>query len=128
MERTLPAGARHDLTDAQWAILAPLLPPRSHRGRPTEVDLRAVLNAIFYVLRTGCQWRYLPPEFPKWQTVYWYWARWVNDGTLVRINDTLRRQARVRRGRQPEPSAAVLDSQTVKTTERGASAALTAAS
>ena len=117
-----------DLSDGEWRQLAPLLPPRKATGRPRSVELREVVDAIFYGLRTGCQWRYLPPEFPKWQTVYWYWARWVNDGTLERINDTLRRQVRVGRGRQPEPSAAVLDSQSVQTTERGASAALTVAS
>lgn len=122
--------ARHkqypsDLTDAEWTILAPLLPPPKRLGRPARVDRREVLNAILYILRTGCQWRYLPEGFPNWNTVYWYFVRWSDDGTWERLNDALRRQLRVHLGRDPEPSAAILDSQSVKTTERGAVAATT---
>src|SRR5437764_11769503 len=96
-----------DLSDREWALLEPLLfPPRQGPGRPPRLDRREVVNAIYYVLRTGCQWRYLPPEFPNWNTVYWYFARWVNDGTWEQLNDTLRRKARIQRGRDPEPSAA----------------------
>src|SRR6266511_5058933 len=108
-----------DLTDDQWALLEPLLPARSHRGRPTEVNLREVLNAIFYVLRTGCQWRYLPADFPNHNTVYWYFAKWVDDGVFDRINDELRRRLRVKLGRDPDPTAASIDSQSVQTTEKG---------
>jgi putative transposase len=114
-----------DLTDAEWAILAPLLPPPKRLGRPARVERREVVNAILYVLRTGCQWRYLPEGFPNWNTVYWYFVRWTDDGTWERVNDVLRRRLRVQRGRDPEPSAAILDSQSVKTTERGALAATT---
>ena len=120
-----------DLTDAQWALLEPLLvrPPRADgRGRPRAVDLRAVVNAILYVLREGCRWRALPRDFPNWNTVYWYFARWTDDGTLVRIHDTLRRQVRVQAGRDPEPSAIIIDSQSVKTTAKGGMWASTRAS
>src|SRR6266511_4061850 len=91
-----------DLTDAQWAILEPLLPARKPTGRPARVERREVVNAIFYVLRTGCQWRYLPAEFPNWNTVYWYFARWLEDGTWEHVNDALRRKVRVAQGRDPE--------------------------
>jgi putative transposase len=109
-----------DLTDAEWTILASLLPPPKRLGRPARVDRREVVNAILYVLRTGCQWRYLPEGFPNWNTVYWYFLRWQDDGTWERITDSLRRRLRLQLGRNPEPSAAILDSQSVKTTEMGA--------
>ena len=116
-----------DLTDAQWAILEPLLPARKAIGRPPRVARREVLNAILYVLRTGCQWRYLPQEFPNWNTVYWYFARWQEDGTWEHVNDALRRKVRVAQGRDPEPSAAIMDSQSAKTTEKGETGATTPA-
>ena len=111
-----------DLTDAQWALLEPWLvrPPRADgRGRPRAVELREVVNAILYVLHEGCRWRALPHDFPAWQTVYWYFARWSDDDTLVRIQDALRRQLRAAAGRDPDPSAVVIDSQSVKATEKG---------
>ena len=114
-----------DLSDAQWAILEPLLPARKPTGRPPRWERRAIVNAILYVLRTGCQWRYLPQEFPHWNTVYWYFARWQEDGTWERVNDALRRRVREHAGRAPEPSAAIMDSQSVKTTEKGETAATT---
>ncbi len=114
-----------DLTDMQWEQLAPLVPPPKPGGRPRRLEMRQVLNAIFYVDRTGCQWRYLPKEYPKWKTVYWYFTRWQDDGTWEQITDALRRQVRRTLGRDPEPSAAILDSQSVKTTQRGAVAATT---
>ena len=110
-----------ELTDEEWAILGPLLERerRDGRGRPRTVERREVVNAILYVLRTGCQWRSLPEGFPPWNTVYWYFARWTGDGTWERVNDQLRRQWRTQIGRDAEPSAAIIDSQSVKTTEKG---------
>jgi putative transposase len=123
------SAAQHypsDLSAAAWERLAPLIPSPKPGGRPRAVEMRRVCDAIFYVDRTGCQWRYLPKEYPNWKTVYWYFVRWQDDGTWERITDAVRRQLRRRIGRDPEPSAAVLDSQSVKTTERGARAATTA--
>ncbi len=117
-----------DLTDAQWAVLAPLIPPPKAGGRPRTLDMRQVVNAIFYIDRAGCQWRMLPREYPNWKTVYWYFTRWQDDGTWEQITDALRRQLRRKLGRQPEPSAAILDSQSVKTTQRGAVGVSTPAS
>ena len=117
-----------DLTDAQWEVLTPLIPPPTPGGRPRRLDMRQVLNAIFYIDRAGCQWRMLPREYPNWKTVYWYFTRWQDDGTWEHITDALRRRVRWQLGRNPEPSAGILDSQSVKTTQRGASAATTVAS
>ena len=108
-----------DLTDAEWAVIQPLLAETTELGAPRRVDERAVVDALLYKLRTGCQWRYLPSEFPPWPTVYYYFRKWGDSGTLERINTTLRRQVRQAAGRDAEPSAAIIDSQTTKTTEAG---------
>jgi len=108
-----------DLSDEQWAILEPLIPARVGPGRPTEVDLRSVLDGICYRTRTGCQWRYLPADFPPPGTVYYYFRKWAKDGTWFRINQELCKQGRINQGRTPEPSGAIVDSQSVKTTEVG---------
>jgi|YNPNPStandDraft_1061719.scaffolds.fasta_scaffold65832_1 putative transposase len=108
-----------DLSDAEWRRLEPLLPPPKAVGRPRTVDLRRVLNAIFYVVRSGCQWRMLAKDLGAWQTAYYYFRCWQKDGTWQRLNDALRRAVREQAGRDPEPSAAILDSQSTKTTEAG---------
>jgi putative transposase len=108
-----------DLTDEQWALLEPLIPPARPGGRPRKTDMRRVLDALFYVARQGCTWRALPHDFPPWKTVYNYfqWFQW--DGTWQRLVDTLRPRVREKAGRQPTPSAAAIDSQSVKTAEGG---------
>ncbi len=116
-----------DLTDAEWALVAPLIPPAKRGGRPRTVDVREVLNGIFYVLRGGCTWRALPHDLPPWGTVHYYYRRWRLDGTWQRVHDALRTEVRAADGRAPSPSAAILDSQSVKTTEKGGPAATTPA-
>ena len=116
-----------DLTDAEWAIAEPLIPPAKPGGRKRTTDVREVLNAIFYLLRAGCAWRMLPHDFPNWNTVYTYFRNWRQDGTWQELNDALRREVRTQAGRQAEPSAAILDSQSVKTTEKGGHVATTLA-
>jgi putative transposase len=108
-----------DLTDAQWEILRTLLPPAPGGGRPRTTAMREVVNAILYVLRTGSAWHLLPHDFPPHGTVYGYFNQWRRDGTIARIHEALRPIVREASERDPEPSAASLDSQSVKTTELG---------
>lgn len=108
-----------DLTDAQWERLAPLIPPALPGGRRRTVDMREVLNGIFYLNRQGCVWRALPHDLPPWGTVSYYYRRWRRDGTWTVLHDLLREQTRRAAGRQTSPSAAIIDSQSVKTTEQG---------
>jgi putative transposase len=117
-----------DLTDAQWRVLGPLLPAAKPGGRPRSVDLREIVDAIRYIARNGATWRALPHDFPPWRTVYHYFRAWRRDGTWERLHDALRDEVRTRAGRDPSPSAAIIDSQSVRTTEKGGSAATTRAS
>lgn len=108
-----------DLSEREWKLLEPMIPPAKPRGRPRQTDMREVINAIFYVLRGGIQWRMLPEGFPPWQTVYGYFWRWKRCDLWEQFNQVLLPSVRVAAERHPEPSAAILDSQSAKTTEQG---------
>src|ERR687891_487290 len=113
-----------DMTDTEWALVAPLIPPAKRGGRRRTVDVREVLNAIFYVLATGCQWRALPKDLPPKSTVHGYLTLWAWDGTLRRLHHALFVQARERAGREASPTVAIIDSQSVKGAEKGALASI----
>lgn len=116
-----------DVTDAEWSVLEKVLPAAKATGRPRKYPLREMVNAMFYLVRSGCPWRYLPDGFPPWQTVYSLFRAWEEDGTWEQINTSLTRQARMQAGREARPSAGVIDSQSVKTTRKGGRTAMTAA-
>jgi putative transposase len=118
----LGLGAR--LSDAEYALVARFLPAAKTGGRPSKTDRRLVLDAILHVLRTGCQWRMLPETFPPWQTVYGFFRAWLRAGVLDTALRELRKEARRAAGRDEEPSAAIIDSQSVKTTEKGGRGAM----
>ena len=112
-----------DLTDEQWAAITKLIPAAKPGGRPRTVVMRAVLNALFYVARTGCAWRMLPKDFPPKDTVYTYFKAFRIDGTWEKIHDLLRRRVRVKHDKNPQPTAGIIDAQSVKTTEKRGSVA-----
>lgn len=115
------SGLRYpsDLTGQEWALVEPLIRPAKRGGRRRTVDVREALNAIFYLLSTGCQWRALPKDFPPKSTVFDYLALWNWDGTLLRIHHTLYVELRERAGREPSPTTAIIDAQSVKGAEKG---------
>jgi putative transposase len=106
---------RTDITDKQWAIIEPLIPPAKDGGRPRTVDMREVVNACFYISRSGCQWDLIPKDFPPRTTVFEYYSQWSKDGTFDEILRALREEIRIKAGRNKKPTAAIIDSQTVKT-------------
>ncbi|WP_433475383.1 IS5 family transposase [Spirillospora sp. CA-142024] len=103
-----------NLTDEEWALVEPLLPPAGSGGRPEKHSRREIVDAVLYVVRTGCPWRQLPADFPPWQTVYWYFVRWEKQRVTLRMLDALRQQVRQVEGRDADPSAGIIDSQSVK--------------
>ena len=115
-----------DLTDEQWQLIKPLIPKPKPGGRPRVVCIREVINAILYLNRTGCAWRLLPHEFPPWGTVHYYYRRFRLEGVWVQIHDRLRERVRRKSGRKPTPSAAILDSQSVKRLKGGTVATMRA--
>ncbi len=108
-----------DLTDEEWSLLSSLIPPARRGGRKRTVDVRAVIDGLLYVLETGCPWRHLPKDFPPKSTVHGYFDLWAWDGTLERMHDTLYVALREAEGREPQPSAAILDSQSAKSAQKG---------
>lgn len=117
-----------DLTDEQWELIEPHIPPEKWGGRTREVDMREVLNGILYLVRGGCAWRAIPHDLPNHSTCRHYYDRFRADGTWARLHDALRDRVRAGAGRDPQPSAAVVDAQSVKTTEKGGSTGMTPAS
>lgn len=108
-----------DLTDAQWALIEPLIPAAKPGGPPRTVDMREVVNAVFYILKAGCDWRMMPHDLPAWKTVYDYFTQWRDHGTWKKIHDELRGRVRQQAGKKVQPTAGILDSQSVKTAEKG---------
>jgi transposase len=117
----MPNSYPSDMTDQEWEIIHPLIPAAKKGGRHRSVNIRKVMDAIFYVVKGGVQWRMLPKDFPSYGTVYWYFSQWKKDGTLEKIHDQLRKIVRVTEDKEPEPTAGIIDSQSVKSAEEAES-------
>mgnify|MGYP001578786908 CR=1 FL=1 len=118
-------GYPSDLTDKQWKVIESLIPAAKRGGRPRTTDMREMLNAVIYVVKSGCDWRMLPHDFPDWHIVYHYFTQWKKDGTWKDIHDTLRGKVRKKVGKKEQPTAGISDSQSVKTAEKGGFVAMT---
>ena len=114
-----------DLTDQQWQIIKPLIPRAKPGGRKRSVNMREILNGAFYVVKSGCDWRMLPHDLPNWKTVHFYFSAWKKDGTWQDIHETLRDKVRRKAGKKKQPTAGIIDSQSVKTAEKGGFVAMT---
>lgn len=114
-----------DLTDKQWRHIEPLIPAAKPGGRPRTTDMREMLNAVIYVVKSGCDWRMIPHDFPDWHIVYHYFTEWKKDGTWKNIHDALRGKVRKKVGKKEQPTAGIIDSQSVKTAEKGGFVAMT---
>jgi putative transposase len=110
-----------DVTDKEWTIIEPFMPPEYEDGVKRKYEYREIINGIFYVLRTGCSWRSLPHDFPPWSSVYGYFRKWKLEGLWEKMNKEIREKLREKLGKNKEPSAVIIDSQSVKTTEKGGS-------
>src|SRR3989338_3082387 len=114
-----------DLTDQQWQIIKPLIPRAKPGGRKRSVNMREILNGAFYVVKSGCDWRMLPHDLPNWKTVHFYFSAWKKDVTWQDIHETLRDKVRRKAGKKKQPTAGIIDSQSVKTAEKGGFVAMT---